>query len=109
MTTQLNLSQLKERRNSNPGLVLVEALPEKFFQQGHLPGAKHLPHDEVEQRAPQLLTDRSAEIVVYCASDTCRNSHIAAQTLERLGYNKVAVFPGGKHEWRQAGLPLDNQ
>src|SRR6185369_8125613 len=27
-------------------------------------------------------TDKSAEIVVYCASQTCRNSHIAATVLQ---------------------------
>jgi rhodanese-related sulfurtransferase len=107
MSSKLSLSELTARRDANLNLILVEALPEKYFRQGHLPGARHVPHDQVDQLAPTLLSDRSAEIVVYCASDTCRNSDIAAQTLDRLGYTHVAVFSGGKQAWVEAGLPLD--
>jgi rhodanese-related sulfurtransferase len=88
-------------------LTLVEALPEKYYRDGHLPGARHLPHDQVRARAASVLPDRDAEIVVYCASPTCQNSHIAARVLEQLGYRDVAVYAGGKQDWSEAGLPLD--
>jgi rhodanese-related sulfurtransferase len=87
--------------------VLLEALPEKHFHEGHLPGALPFPHDEVQTLAPQLLKDTGAAIVVYCASETCRNSHLAAEALERLGYRNVAVYAGGKKDWKAAGLPFE--
>jgi rhodanese-related sulfurtransferase len=87
--------------------VLVEALPEKYFHDWHLPGARHLPHDEVDRLADAVLPDRSAEIVVYCASRSCQNSHIAAGRLARMGYANVAVYAGGKQEWSEAGLPVE--
>jgi rhodanese-related sulfurtransferase len=107
MTTQLTLSKLNERLGTNRALVLVEALPEKYYRDGHLPGARHLPHDQVAQLAGKVLPERDAEIVVYCASSTCQNSHIAARHLIQLGYARVAVFPGGKKEWIEAGLSLE--
>jgi rhodanese-related sulfurtransferase len=107
MTTQLTLSQLNERLSANRALVLVEALPEKYYRDGHLPGARHLPHDQVADLADKVLPERDAEIVVYCASGTCQNSHIAARHLARLGYSRVAVFAGGKKEWIEAGLSLE--
>ncbi|MGH8686579.1 MAG: rhodanese-like domain-containing protein [Burkholderiales bacterium] len=88
-------------------VTLVEALPEKYYRDGHLPGARHLPHDQVRSLAPSLLPDRGAGIVVYCASATCQNSHIAARVLEQLGYGDVAVYAGGKQDWSEAGLPLE--
>ena len=106
MTTQLTLEQLNARRSVNPNLVLVEALPQKYFRDGHLPDARHLPHDQVRNLAASVLPERTAEIVVYCASSTCQNSHVAARQLEELGYTRVAVFPGGKKEWVEAGLAL---
>jgi len=109
MSTKLSLTELIELRNANPDVILLEALPEKYYRDGHLPGARHLPHDQVSQLAPQLLSNLDAEIVVYCASATCRNSDIAAQALDQLGYSHVAVFPGGKEAWVDAGLPLDRQ
>jgi rhodanese-related sulfurtransferase len=90
-------------------VTLVEALPEKYYRDGHLPGARHLPHDQVRQHAAAALPARDAEIVVYCASDTCQNSHIAARVLAQMGYGDVAVYPGGKQDWQEAGLPLERE
>lgn len=87
--------------------ILVEALPEKYWRDWHLPGARNLPHDQVRQLAPALLPDKSAEIVVYCASATCQNSHIAGRVLEQMGYANVSVYPGGKQDWQEAGLPTE--
>ena len=50
----------------------------------------------------------SAEIVTYCANPACQNSHVLAHRLQVLGYRNVAVFPGGKKEWTEAGLPLES-
>jgi rhodanese-related sulfurtransferase len=86
---------------------LVEALPEKYWRDWHLPGARNLPHDQVRQLAPALLPDKSAEIVVYCASPTCQNSHIAARVLEQMGYANVSVYPGVKLDWEEAGLETE--
>ena len=88
--------------------ILVEARPEKYYRHAHLPGAKHLPHDQVADLAPSTLPDRNAQVVVYCASATCRNSHLAAAALAELGYANVAVFAGGKKEWIDAGLNVES-
>jgi rhodanese-related sulfurtransferase len=109
MSAELTLEQLASRRAVNPALVLVEALPEKYYRDGHLPGARHLPHDQVAELARNVLPERTAEIVVYCASSTCQNSHIAARHLAQLGYTNVAVFSGGKKAWVEAGLPLESE
>ena len=87
--------------------VLAEALPEKYFRDWHLPTARHLPHDEVERLAAKVLPEKSAEIVVYCASRSCQNSHVAAVKLAQMGYANVAVYPGGKQDWSEAGLPVE--
>jgi len=86
---------------------LAEALPEKYFRDWHLPSARHLPHDEVARLAAAVLPDKAAEIVVYCASRSCQNSHVAAHRLEQLGYENVAVYAGGKQDWMEAGLPVE--
>jgi rhodanese-related sulfurtransferase len=98
---------LNRKLQSAAAPTLVEALPEKYWRDWHLPGAKHLPHDQVKQLAPSVLPDREAEIVVYCASATCQNSHIAARVLQQLGYANVAVYAGGKQDWQDGGLPVE--
>jgi rhodanese-related sulfurtransferase len=87
---------------------LVEALPEKYYRDGHLPGAIQLNHDEVRAQAGTRLPAKDAFIVVYCANTPCRNSRIAAQTLASLGYTNVAEYEEGKQDWIEAGLPIEN-
>ncbi|AKV02198.1 Rhodanese-like domain protein [Labilithrix luteola] len=105
----IDLAALRAALASSGAAMLLEALPERYFREGHLPGAVHFPHDNVAARAAAVLPDRRARIVVYCASDTCKNSHQAAEELVRLGYEDVAVFVGGKKEWLAAGLPLETE
>jgi len=107
MLKQIDREELRRKLAGNIRPVLVEALPEKYWRDWHLPGARHLPHDEVDKLAPGVLPDNAAEIVVYCASRSCRNSHVAALRLEQLGYENVAVYPGGKEDWMDAGFPVD--
>lgn len=88
-------------------VVLLEALPEKYYRDGHLPGARWFPHDRARELAPVAVARKSDPVVVYCASDTCQNSHVAAKALTDLGYTDVRVYAGGKADWTAAGLALE--
>lgn len=107
MSKLITREELQARGAANPALLLLEALPEKYYRDGHLPGAKHMPHDQTAALAPVLAPDRNTEIVVYCASKTCQNSHIAANVLKQIGYGNVAIYAGGKQDWVDAGLALE--
>lgn len=100
-------NEIQRLLQTKASITLVEALPEKYYREGHLPGAVHLPHDQVRERATQLLPDKNAFIVTYCANTPCQNSAIAAKTLEALGYTNVHEYVEGKQDWVDAGLPLE--
>ena len=107
MPKLISRPELQHRLASTTPPTLVEALPEMYYRDGHLPGARHLPHTDVATLADRVLPDKSAPIVVYCASATCQNSHIAAEKLATLGYRSVFVYAGGKADWKDAGFPLE--
>jgi len=109
MARIIDRTELQRRLAGPTRPTLVEALPEKYYQDWHLPGARHLPHTEVRDLAATVLPDRSADIVVYCASTTCQNSHIAAGILGQLGYANVSVYAGGKQDWSEAGLAVERE
>lgn len=88
-------------------VIFVEALPEKYFNDVHLPGAVQINYDEVDVKAPQLLPDKTAMIVVYCSNISCTNSGKAAVRLSQLGYSNVFKYAEGKQGWIEAGLPVD--
>jgi rhodanese-related sulfurtransferase len=92
---------------SNPKLILLEALNEAAFKQGHLPGARLFPVASAHDQARSVAPRTDAPIVIYCASETCKNSDAVAKVLDDVGYTNVRVYKGGKADWRSAGLPLE--
>lgn len=107
MHKTITRAELYARLQSHNRPVVLEALPERYYLEAHLPGALNVPHDRVRELAPALLADRDAEIVTYCASKTCRNSHLAADALRAMGYANVSVYAEGKQDWIEAGLPVE--
>ena len=100
-----NRSRLAANKSA-AGFALAEILPPQYYVSGHLPGAINLPLDALDGKLDGVLPGKDGEIIVYCASATCQNSHIAARKLASRGYGNVRVFAGGKAAWSQAGQPL---
>lgn len=88
-------------------VILVEALPEKYYEEGHLPGAIRINHDEAGEKIGALLPDKDAFIVTYCASASCSNSAYLADLLVNKGYQHVKKYVGGKKDWIDAGENLE--
>ena len=70
MANTISRDELKEKIDRSDGFVLLETLAPTTYHHVHLPGAINMPPDQVAQLAPQLLPDKQADIVVYCASPT---------------------------------------
>ena len=108
MTETISRDELKSKLDGGAAVTLIEALPNKYYADQHLPGAINIPHDEVDALAPKVIPDKSAEIVVYCASAQCKNSGIAAERLAELGYVNVRDYYEGKSDWLEAGYPVES-
>ena len=105
-TREIDVQALAQELTSPSPPILAEILAPQYFAQGHLPGALNLPLEGFAEVALRRLPDKGADIVVYCASTTCRNSDLAERKLRELGYRSVRVFKGGKAAWTEAGQPL---
>ncbi|HEX6984558.1 MAG TPA: rhodanese-like domain-containing protein [Planctomycetaceae bacterium] len=91
-----------------PGLTVIETLPDEFYDEFHLPGAKNVPLDDrFEESARRVAPDPSKPVLVYGLDRKSDAPVKAAQRLERLGYARVYVFPGGKIEWKENGLATE--
>ncbi|HEX8092847.1 rhodanese-like domain-containing protein [Jatrophihabitans sp.] len=86
-------------------VTVVDALPQSYYDQQHLPDAINLVESDVDTRAASLLPDLAATIVTYCSNPACGNSKAVARRLDKLGYLDVRTYPGGIQEWAGAGLP----
>ena len=68
MVKTISRAELQEKLRQGDKFFLVETLPKEYYRHSHLPTAINIPPDQVAELAPQMLPDKSAEIVVYCAS-----------------------------------------
>lgn len=70
MTKTISRDELKQKIDRKDDFVLVETLPATAYHHAHLQGAINLPPDRVTSDAMKVIPNKSADIVVYCASPT---------------------------------------
>lgn len=70
---------------------LVDVRTHAEFAEGALPGAIHIPVDELRQRQHQL--DPAKPTVVYC--QVGQRGHVAARLLQQAGFGQVWNLKGG--------------
>jgi rhodanese-related sulfurtransferase len=107
MTTLISRDEFRTAIDQR-SVTVVDALPESYYSQRHLPGALNLVETEVDERAPSLLPDLDATIVTYCSNAACPNSQAVANRLARLGYTDVRKYRDGIEDWVAAGLPVES-
>ena len=66
------------------GFVVMDSRSTEAWDQGHVPGAIHLPTALIPQQAEQLL-DTSVPVVTYCWGPGCNGGTRAALALAELG------------------------
>ena len=83
--------------------VFLDVRERNEWDEGHIPGAIHVPRGNLESRIENAVPDRGSRIVIYCASGA--RSAFATKTLEELGYVDVVNLAGGYIEWKRNGFP----
>jgi sulfur-carrier protein adenylyltransferase/sulfurtransferase len=86
--------------------VLVDVREQHEYEEGHIPGAVHVPRGHLESRIETKASDKSQRVILYCASG--QRSALAAHTLESLlGYSDVASMDGGITLWKDRGYEVE--
>jgi sulfur-carrier protein adenylyltransferase/sulfurtransferase len=84
--------------------LFVDVREREEWDEGHIPGAVHVPRGNLESRVEGLLPERDRPLVVYCAGGS--RSAFAARTLGELGYTDVRSLAGGFTDWKRNGYPV---
>ena len=85
--------------------MFVDVRDRNEWDEGHIPGAVHVPRGNLESRIEGVVPDRDTSIVVYCASGA--RSAFAAKALGELGYENVSSLAGGFNDWKRNGYGFD--
>lgn len=86
-------------------ILVIDVRPGEEFSTAHLPFARSLPLNELEQRLAELPPE--TPVVAYCRGPFCLMSDKAVAILRRRGF-KAHKIADGVGEWIAHGLPLEN-
>lgn len=92
---------IEETLKKNKSFLLVDARPLPRYQEGHVPGAIHMPPATVAANLSKLPKDRL--IIFYCGGLHCPLSPEAAEIAKKHGYTNVKVWYEGDPSWKAAG------
>ena len=92
----ITAEEAKQIMDSEEGYIILDVREQDEYDAGHIPGAIVIPHEELADKAVEVLTDKDQLILVYCRSG--RRSKIAAEALVELGYTNIKEF-GGIIDW----------
>lgn len=101
---ETNVNEVKEKLDRGEKFALVDVREESEFAKDHLPGAIHLGKGVIERDIEQRIPDLNAPIVLYCGGGF--RSALAADNLQKMGYQSVLSMDGGIRDWREKGFPL---
>ncbi len=100
--------ELKRRMEQETKFLLLDVLPEYYFNQKHLPGAENACVYEVvfSDNVKNIQADHDIPVVVYGQNDHYLAAAAAYTRLKRSGYSEVYELKGGIEAWEAAGFPL---
>jgi rhodanese-related sulfurtransferase len=88
------------------GWVLIDSRSQESWDQGHVPGAIHLPHREITEHTAADVVPPKATVVTYCWGPGCNGATQAALAFAKLGY-PVKEMIGGFEYWVREGGPIE--
>ena len=92
----ITAEEAKQIMDTEEGYIILDVRTQEEYDEGHIPGAIVISHEEIKEKAEEVLPDKDQLILVYCRSG--RRSKIAAEALAALGYTNIKEF-GGIIDW----------
>ncbi|QGN58051.1 metalloregulator ArsR/SmtB family transcription factor [Nostocoides sp. HKS02] len=103
-TQAVDTTELLRRLRTGDSVVL-DVRPGVEYAAGHLPGALHIPLEELADRLGELPP--GTDIVAYCRGQYCVLAHDAVRVLNAHGLHARRAADGFL-EWRVAGVPIES-
>ena len=101
---ECSIHDVKRRLDNGDRFHLVDIREESEWAAGRIPGAVHLGKGILERDVEARFPDTKAEIILYCGGRY--RSALAADNLQKMGYENVSFMDGGVRGWFEAGLTI---
>ncbi len=101
---ECDIHEVKRRLERGEQFHFVDVREDNEWAKGHATGAIHIGRGVIERDIEGIIPDKSADIVLYCGGGY--RSALAADNLQKMGYNNVSSMDGGYRAWKEAGYPI---
>ncbi len=102
---ECNVDDVKRRLDAGEAFQIIDVREESEFAKGRLPGAIHVGKGVIERDIEKTIPDTNAPLVLYCGGGF--RSALAADALQKMGYQNVISMDGGWSGWNNAGYPTE--
>lgn len=102
---QISSKTLKTQLKRKNSPMIIDVRSQGEYQNGHIPGAIHIPFWAVILRRQHIVTTEQSPAVIYCESGG--RAVLAKGLLALVGKSPVQLLDGHMMAWRRNGLPLE--
>lgn len=102
---EVTVADVRRKLEAGENFHLVDVREDHEWAKDHLPRAIHLCKGIIERDIEKMSPDTNTEIILYCGGGF--RSALAADNLQKMGYQRVFSMDGGYRGWCEAGLPLE--
>ncbi len=99
------VKEVKELLDLGEDVILIDVREPDEFQKGRIPKSMLAPRGVLEMVVEQSIKDPKKQLILHCAGGG--RSAVAALSLKKMGYERVASMEGGFDGWVRAGYPIE--
>ena len=97
--------ELGRQLDAGEAPLILDVRTEAEYLDGHVPGARLIPHDRIGEYMDSLSQHRQDPVVVYCHSGG--RTEKAIRELEQAGFSRVIELEGSFQAWKRSEQPVE--
>lgn len=103
---EVSVDEVRQKQKASEAFQLVDVREDSEWEKGRITGSVHLGKGIIERDIERAVPEKGAEIILYCGGGY--RSALAADALQRMGYDNVHSMAGGYKAWKKGRYPIDN-
>ncbi|MCX6622331.1 MAG: rhodanese-like domain-containing protein [Acidobacteria bacterium] len=101
---QIDIAQFQAMKQAGDEFLLIDVREDSEWQAGHAEGAMHLGKGIIERDIETMVPGKSTRMILYCGGGF--RSALAADALQKMGYDNVISLDGGWRAYEGAKLAV---
>ena len=102
---EITPEEVKQKMDAGENFELIDVREQDEWASSHIAGASYLGKGVIERDVEEEYPNTDQELVLYCGGGY--RSALAADNLQKMGYQNVKSLEGGFRAWTEAGFPIN--